>query len=192
MNKPDGKVSAGSPTGTFLSRALKSEAERLFYEKHRSPVYQYIFRRVRHHATAEDILQDTFIKYMEVPRPEVDSQTGYIFKIAYHLIVARSELKRDALIHADSGHDSLSSLEIQHVTVDPISNVNNQMDGESRLLALPESLRYVVGLFLKGMPVPAIAKGCRASEAAVYRRLKKAIDMLSNSTGQESPRKECT
>lgn len=188
MNKPDGKVSAGSPDGAFLSRALKSETERLFYEKYLSPVYKYIFQRVRHHATTEDILQDTFIRYMKIPRPDVDSQKGYIFKIAHHLIVARSELKRDALIHADFGHDSFSSLEIQRVTVDPISNIDNQMDGESRLLALPESLRYVVGLFLKGVPVLAVAKECGVSKTAVYRRLKKAIDMLSNSTGREPPR----
>ena len=100
--------------------------------------------------------------------------------------LAAQRLRVKALAQAGAGVGQPGTDGMTYVSLTKVLSEARRITEEKK--ELPESLRYVVGLFLKGVPVLAVAKECGVSKTAVYRRLKKAIDMLSNSTGREPPR----
>ena len=78
-----------------------SKAFDMLYNTYFTPLYRYVYVRLKTREDAEDVVQDTFLKaYQALPRYEHtrDSMLPYLFTIARNLLINHTKKKRpDAL-----------------------------------------------------------------------------------------------
>ena len=74
------------------------EAFRALYEALSPPVYTVLLRLVGDRQSAEDLLQETFLRlYRQPPGPEVARPRAWVFQVARNLAVDHLRAHRDAL-----------------------------------------------------------------------------------------------
>ncbi len=93
-----------------------SKAFDMLYNAYFTPLYRYVYIRLKTREDAEDVVQDTFLKaYKALPRYEHtrDSMLPYLFTIARNLLINHTKKKRpdtfageDIDRHADEGKTS--------------------------------------------------------------------------------------
>lgn len=74
-----------------------SKAFDMLYSTYFTPLYRYVFIRLKTREDAEDVVQDTFLKaYQALPRYEHtrDSMLPYLFTIARNLLINHTKKKR--------------------------------------------------------------------------------------------------
>ena len=147
-------------------------------EKYREPLYRFIVRQVRGAPTAEDLLQETFLRmFRGAPgyRPDAKLST-WLFRIAFNLclneaakVPSRRELMVAAPDRADPQPDPAMALEQKELA----SAVEAAID------ALPPQQRAAVQLArFEGMSYASIAKVLDTSIAAVEGLLQRARQTL--------------
>ncbi|WP_296573276.1 sigma-70 family RNA polymerase sigma factor [Ruminococcus sp.] len=139
-------------------------------------IYRYCFLRVRHKETAEDITQETFLRYLEHPQyNSVDKTLQLLYTIAGNLCLDEFRRKKtteltDTELSADNvEYDVLSGVDLKQAL--------NRLSAEDREIIL---LRYV-----NEVPVNVIAKLYNISRFALNRRIKHILGTLHEYLGRE-------
>lgn len=139
-------------------------------------IYRYCYLRVRHKETAEDITQETFLRYLEHPHyNSVDKTLQLLYTIAGNLCndefrkVKASELPEDKAADDDIEDSVLSGFELKQALA--------KLSDEDREIIL---LRYV-----NGVPVNVIAKLHNISRFALNRRINSILGRLHEYMGKE-------
>ena len=139
-------------------------------------IYRYCFLRVRHKETAEDITQETFLRYLEHPQyNSVDKTLQLLYTIAGNLCLDEFRRKKtteltDTEVSADNvEYDVLSGVDLKQAL--------NRLSAEDKEIIL---LRYV-----NEVPVNVIAKLYNISRFALNRRIKHILGTLHEYLGRE-------
>ncbi|MCR4638012.1 sigma-70 family RNA polymerase sigma factor [Ruminococcus sp.] len=139
-------------------------------------VYRYCLLRVRHKETAEDITQETFLRYLEHPHyNSVDKTLQLLYTIAGNLCcdefrkAKTAELPEDKAADEDIEDSVLSGFELKQALA--------KLSDEDREIIL---LRYI-----NDVPVNVIAKLHNMSRFALNRRINSILGQLHKYLGKE-------
>lgn len=150
-------------------------------EEQYDKIYRYCYFKVQRREVAEDITQETFLRFYERFGHYGNEWTlQYLYRIAHNLCVdeyrktslsqMREELLDDEMPNYESHEDKvLTSIMVR----DALSVLSEE---EKEILLL----RYV-----NEVPVTVICMLFRMSRFALYRKLKKALQKLQNELGEE-------
>ncbi len=160
-------------------------------------IYRYCYFRLNHRETAEDITQETFLRYFDsVCYRERGKSLEYLYTIARNLCIdefrkrsskqtaetwknaaaQKSEVQNDAAMQASEMPDD-ADMEDETLTRVSIKRALRRLDGESQELLL---LRYV-----NEVPVSVICSMMGISRFAVYRKIKNARKQLKEQLREE-------
>ena len=142
------------------------------YEK----IYRYCFLRVRHKETAEDITQETFLRYLEHPRyHSTDKTLQLLYTIAGNL--CKDEFRRKKTEELTDAEESAENVEKGVLSSCALQQALDRLSEEDREIIL---LRYV-----NEVPVNVIAKLYNISRFALNRRIKRILSELHGYLGKE-------
>ena len=139
------------------------------YSELKVPLYTVILRIVKNRATAEDVMQDTFLKLMKCPPDtSVKNPRAWVYKTARNLSLDTLKKRRESELQEDIKQEG--SFEYF---------VGTRIDIESALSALPCEERQIVSLHLSaGLTFKEISGVTGLSVPAAYRRYLKTIKAL--------------
>ena len=139
-------------------------------------IYRFCYLRVRHRETAEDITQETFLRFLEHPQyHNTDKTLQLLYTIAGNLCTDEFRKKTSASLSdtdaspVDVEDSVLSSYSLQQAL--------QQLDSTDREILL---LRYI-----NDVPINVIGKLYSMSRFAVSRRLKRVLAALHDYLGKE-------
>ena len=138
-------------------------------EEQYDKIYRYCYFKLRHRETAEDITQETFLRYFEKYHCATAEQTlKCLYTIAGNLCTDEYRRRRPAVPLDETLPDH--SKEEQILTGFAVKSALSQLENSDQELLL---LRYV-----NEVPVSAIGQILGISRFAVYRRLLAAAKCL--------------
>lgn len=139
-------------------------------------IYRYCYLRVRQRETAEDLTQETFLRYLEHPHySNVDKTLQLLYTIAGNLCADRFRMRQsDELSDETASEENIEETVLSGFSLQQALDSLSQDDREIILL------RYI-----NEVPVNVIAGLYNISRFAVNRRIKKILDTLHNILGKE-------
>ena len=142
------------------------------YEK----IYRFCYLRVRHRETAEDLTQETFLRFLEHPQyHSIDKTLQLLYTIAGNL--CKDQFRKKAAVELSDTDASDENIEDTVLSSFSLSQALNKLEETDREMIL---LRYV-----NEVPVNVISKIYDISRFAVNRRLKRILDDLHKELGKE-------
>ena len=139
-------------------------------------IYRFCYLKLKNRDLAEDVTQETFLRYLEHPQyNSIDKTLQILYTIAGNLCIDEfrrrptDELPEDASSGKGMEDDVLSSLALRQA-LDKVPNVYKEM-----LL-----LRYI-----NDVPVGVLSKMYGMSRFSVNRRLKSVLASLRSELGKE-------
>lgn len=138
-------------------------------------IYRYCYFKVHRQEVAEDITQETFLRFYERFGHYGNEWTlQYLYRVAHNLCI--DEYRRPVMEQLSDemlggGHDN------EVMTKILIQDALSALSEEEKEILL---LRYV-----NEVPVTAICKLLRVSRFALYRKIKKALKKLQYELGEE-------
>ena len=139
-------------------------------EEQYDKIYRYCYFKVHQREAAEDITQETFLRFYErFGHYGSDFTLQYLYRIAHNLCVDRYRKKEEVEIPEEitvEGHEE------QVLTKVLIGEVLSRLTEEEKELLL---LRYV-----NEVPIAAMCKLYGISRFTLYRKLKKVTEVLEN------------
>ena len=141
------------------------------YSELKTPVMTVALRITGNRHTAEDILQEVFVKlYQAPPDPQIKKPRAYIFRMARNLAI--DGMRTQQSVSLEDYEDTLQSKD-----PDPAG----RLDIEAAMSALPSEQRQVVSLHLNGgLKFREIADVTDTPLGTVLWRYQKAIKRLQN------------
>lgn len=151
-------------------------------------IYQYCYFHVHDRSCAEDLTQETFLRYLRRYRTEGDcdihssafppgKQLAYLYTIARNLCTDyfRTNNREQAM----PGEQLEEIQEIAALRHAPLDMLPESVALQKAVDALPEELREIIVLrFVLEEPAASVAKMFGISRFAVYRREKEALGIL--------------
>lgn len=156
----------------LIASAVRGDRQALeqLVRQYYDPVYRYIFYRVKHRETAEDLTQDVFVKLTQSIaryRPTA-SFSAYLYRIAHNTLVdyyraAPPPEERDG----------------ERPARDPIEQAEDKLLVQSLLAALPPEQRECVVLYyFQGLTCPEIAQVLSIPAPTVKSRVRRGVERL--------------
>ena len=139
-------------------------------------IYRYCYIKVKHKETAEDITQETFLRYLEHPQySSIDKTLQLLYTIAGNL--CRDEFRKHKT-------DELTDTEASSENVE--ENVLSDLELKTALRKLSDDDRELILLrYINGVPVNVIAKLYNISRFALNRKINKVLGQLHELMGKE-------
>lgn len=140
------------------------------YNRLKTPMYTLILRIVRDKGSAEDILQEVFIKlYRSPPEPSIKNPRAYLFQMA-----------RNLAIDCVRKQPPFAGLEdIENLVYLPAEDFSIKMDIDRAMKALPLQECQIVSLHLNGeLKFKEIAKMMGIPLGTVLWKYQKAVGRL--------------
>lgn len=139
-------------------------------------IYRYCYFKLQHQQLAEDITQETFLKFYESNQYiEAGKKVRYLYKIAHNLCVDLYRKEKidtkpltDELFVEDTEEEILTSIAVKRALM--------QLEQVEQEILL---LRYV-----NEVPVSDICNILHISRFALYRKTKKAVEHFKNILGE--------
>ncbi len=145
------------------------EAFAEIYEQLKRPVYTICWRILQSREEAEDAAHDVFLRvYGAADKGDIHNVRGWVFQIAHNLAIdmLRRRAKNQPDILAEAEQSTAEPLELR-------------MDLEAAMAKLtPEDLTILTLKINAGLSFAEIAQVVDLSLPAVYRRYRKALDIL--------------
>ena len=133
-------------------------------------IYRYCYYRVRNKDVAEDLTQETFLRFFESNYQEKGREMNYLYTIAKNLCI--NEIKNNVL--------TLQNEEIADESVFDADLVE-KIHIRNLLMELPDDDREVLILrYMNGETVSDISKLLGISRFALYRKIQNAKKELKN------------
>ena len=143
------------------------------YEK----IYRYCYLRVRHKETAEDLTQETFLRYLEHPHYSSEDKTlQLLYTIAGNLCTDEFRKKKPTTELSDTESDG-KDMEEDVLSGYELKMALDKLSSEDREIVL---LR-----FLNGVPLNVIAKLYNISRFSLSRRINRILSSLKEYMGKE-------
>ncbi len=141
------------------------------------PVFTVILRIVCQRESAEDVMQDVFVKlFVSPPDASVKNPRAWIFRMARNLAI--DAIRKQHITQMDELPEEWAGGN------DEVKQANTRMDVEQAMLRLPQSERVIVALHIHGeLGFAEIARMEGMSVAAVYRSYRRAIGRLREELG---------
>ncbi|MBQ9948464.1 MAG: RNA polymerase sigma factor [Oscillospiraceae bacterium] len=137
------------------------------YGEVKKPVYIIIYRIVGNHETAEEIMQELFLKLYKAPPEEMTNPKGWIFTCARNLAIDAVRKRRPDT----SEEEPHTSGEAERIT--------DKIDIERAIAGLSCGEREVLSLYVNaGLTFEEISQITGASRSAVYRTYRRALKAL--------------
>lgn len=142
-----------------------------FVEKYYSLIYQYCFLHIRNKECAEDMTQETFVRFYEAILKDANIRKikNYLYSIAGNILKNYYKKKKEILLDQlpETEKDNLTELEIR-------------LDIEQALDQLPEEIKEITILFFfQGLKQKEIAALLHIKLSLVKYRISKAKELLS-------------
>ena len=139
-------------------------------------IYRFCYLRLKHRETAEDITQETFLRYLEHPQyHSLDKTLQILYTIAGNLCKDQFRKKTELEISdTDPSDENIEDSVLSDLSLKQALNKLNDTDREIILL------RYI-----NDVPVNVIGKLYDMSRFAVNRRIKRILEFLHNDLGKE-------
>ncbi len=144
-------------------------------EEQYDKIYRYCYFKLQQQSIAEDITQETFLRFLENKTYKMRGQElNYLYTIARNLCIDEYRRKK-----AESLPEEFVDQDVEERLLTSISLkvALEQLSEEDRELIL---LRYV-----NEVPIAIICKMLGISRFAVYRKLKGATNLLQEKLGRE-------
>lgn len=159
-------------------------------EEQYDKIYRYCYFKVHNREAAEDITQETFLRFFEQYAHYGTPRTlQYLYKIAHNLCVDeyRKEARRSKReVHMEAAADPPEGMQPGFLCGAGEDGLLTKMAIRDALSALPEEDREILLLrYVNEVPVSTICHLLQISRFALYRRMKKALQVLQNSLGEE-------
>lgn len=133
-------------------------------------IYRYCYYRIRNKDVAEDLTQETFLRFFESNYQEKGREMNYLYTIAKNLCI--NEIKNNVL--------TLQNEEIADESVFD-EDLVEKIHIRNLLMKLPDDDREVLILrYMNGETVSDISKLLGISRFALYRKIKNAKKELKN------------
>jgi len=144
----------------------------------------FFLRRLGHHAEAEDLTQEVFVRLASVDTGRMDSSEAYIFRMAANLLRDRSRREKVRFDYRASAQaDEQASFDL----LDPsrVAAGRQSLEGlASALRELPEDTRTMFVLYrLEHLDRRDIAAAFETSPSTVDRHLARAMAHLARRMG---------
>lgn len=158
----------------FLVQKIRngdSCAAGLFVEKYYSAIYQYCFLHIRDRECAEDMAQETFVRFFEALMKGTDIRKikSYLYRIAGNIIKNDYRKKKEIL-----------NEDLQDTAVGDLTETEIRMDIERALARLPEDIRETAILFFfQGLKQKEISDLLNIKVSLVKYRVSKAKELLA-------------
>lgn len=144
--------------------------------EHYDKIYRYCYLRVKNRETAEDLTQETFLRYIEHPQYHgIDKTLQLLYTIARNL--CKDEYRRLKTEEIPEETASDENIEESVITNCALSEALEKLSPEDREIIL---LRYI-----NDVPIGVIANLYSMSRFALNRRIKKILAELHNELGKE-------
>lgn len=149
------------------------------YEEQYDKIYRYCYFRVRNEVIAEDITQETFLRFLENNTyQEKGYALHYLYTIARNLCVDEYRKRVEVPLIQDVKEESLENVWIEQLSV---RFALEKLTEEERELIL---LRYV-----NEVPISVICKLQKCSRFALYRKINKILKKLKQDIGENDGRR---
>lgn len=149
--------------------------KKIVLEEQYDKIYRYCYFKVGHRETAEDITQETFLRFLDGKnRLRAGNPLAFLYTVARNLCMDEYRRKK-----WDSLPEELpegKNMEEEMLTSHVIKKALEELDGEVRELIL---LKYV-----NEVPVSVICKMFGMSRFMVYRRIKEGLAILKEKVGE--------
>ena len=141
-------------------------------------IYRYCYFKLNHKEAAEDVTQETFLRYLSsIQYEEKGKSLQYLYTIARNLCIDEYRKKPlEQLPEAQVGADPVD-MEERLITSLSVKAALLKLDRESREILL---LRYV-----NEVPISVICNIMGISRFAVYRKTNNALKQIKKHLGQE-------
>lgn len=160
------------------AQAGKESARERLYTEYYTPVYRYIYVRVRHRETAEDLVQSVFFKlYRALPGWEVEADTSllaYLFTIAKRTIIDHG---RKSVRQIDMDDESVLYHADQKGHSDPKDNILSRLNDSLQSL-LPAERTLILDYYVVGRSYTELAAAGDTTEAAIRQRCSRIVRKL--------------
>lgn len=139
-------------------------------------IYRYCYLRVKKREIAEDITQETFLRYLERPQyHNINKTLQLLYTIAGNLCI--DEFRKHP--SSEISEDTVSDENIEE-------NVLTNMSLHQALNRLPDEDREIILLrYVNDVPVNVISGLYNISRFAVNRKIKKILEVLHNDLEKE-------
>ncbi|MDE6520794.1 MAG: sigma-70 family RNA polymerase sigma factor [Ruminococcus sp.] len=145
-------------------------------KEHYDKIYRYCYLRVGNRETAEDLTQETFLRYLKHPKyHNIDKTLQLLYTIAGNL--CKDEYNRIKTVEIPENTVSGENIEESVITNYALSEALKKLSPEDREIIL---LRYV-----NEVSVNVIAKLYSISRFALNRRINKILAELHKELGKE-------
>lgn len=169
-------ASKDTPAATAARHPGDSRGLALLYEEHKQALYFFVYAYLRHRESAEEIVQDTFLKLWEnrqTLRPDADPR-AYLFQVAKHATLdalRRQKVERTFLEHqratANAGHSD---------TEQQVEWADYQVLLQRAMAQLPPSRQQIFRLSREQeLTYDEIAQRTNLSVKAVEKQMMKAL-----------------
>lgn len=143
-------------------------------EEQYDKIYRYCYFKVHQRETAEDITQETFLRFCESSDYVNEGKAmQYLYTIARHLCVDEYRRRKTEALEEETGGYAEDNI----ATRISVRMALSELDETDRELLL---LRYV-----NEVPVSVICKLYGISRFAVYRKISRAVKNLKAKLGKE-------
>lgn len=139
-------------------------------------IYRYCYLRVKNRETAEDLTQETFLRYLEHPQyHSIDKTLQLLYTIAGNLCMDHfrkhpvSELPDDAPSGENIEEKVLTSFSLQ----------------QALELLSPEDREIILLRYINEVPINVIGRLYGLSRFAAARRIRKILEALRSNIGKE-------
>ena len=142
-----------------------------FVEKYYSFIYQYCFLHIHNQECAEDMVQETFVRFFGalMSGAEIGKAKSYLYSIAGNIIKNYYKKKKERLL------DQLPDIEKDNLT-----EIEIRLDVERALDLLPEEIKETAILFFfQGLKQKEISDLLHIKLSLVKYRVSKAKELLS-------------
>ena len=142
-----------------------------FVEKYYSLIYQYCFLHTRDKECAEDMTQETFVRFFEVlmKNTDIGKIKAYLYSIAGNVIKNYYKKKKEILVD-----------QLPDMTESNLTEIEIRLDIERALDQLPEEIKETAILFFfQGLKQKEISDLLNIKLSLVKYRVSKAKELLS-------------
>lgn len=148
-------------------------------------IYRYCYFKVRHRETAEDITQETFLRFFESGHYQNRGQAlHYLYRIAGNLCIDEYRRQEKTPLSLDTA--TIKYEDSGFPSPDTENNIIERIWIQTALSSLKESDRELLLLrYANDVPVSVMAKLFGISRFALYRRLLKAERALKEKLRKE-------
>ena len=138
-------------------------------------IYRFCYLRLKHRETAEDITQETFLRYLEHPQyHSLDKTLQILYTIAGNL--CKDQFRKKTELEISDTDPSDENIEDSVLSELSLKQALNKLDDTDREIIL---LRYI-----NDVPVNVIGKLYDMSRFAVNRRIKRVLESLQKDLGK--------